>query len=182
MTTIDINFSNENFIFKTGPKVFSPDQLDEGSRLLLETVTTKKTPPTVIDIGCGYGVMGIILAKLSPASKILMIDNDPYAISLARENSILNHTPNAQVFKADVTYHTLNRQFDLAVSNPPWSKNISVIPSLIKFAFAHLKISSKFFIVVNQTFRTEHNIESFFGNVAVAAIRKPYKVIQATKL
>lgn len=86
MPTFDVNIFQEDFHFITGSGLFSPNQLDARSRLLLEEVIKTDMGKSILDIGCGYGAIGTILAKKYPSSQVTMIDSDPKAIALAKEN------------------------------------------------------------------------------------------------
>jgi len=178
-TRIAVEFYGGKNSFLTDPKLFSPKQLDEGSRLLLESVTDSKAK-TVLDLGCGYGAMGIIYAKLRPESFVTLLDNDPRALELARENSILNQIKNVRIFKANITYATLPWKFDLILSNPPWSKSKSVIPKLLEFTHEHLAVGGKLYLVVNKTFRLDPSMEKIFGKVTTVSDCTPYKALGCT--
>lgn len=178
METIKVGFGGKGFLFRTEKGVFSPNQLDLGSRVLLENAPEAKY---VLDLGCGYGAIGIIYANLHPESYVTLIDNDPSAIELAKENAKSNNVTNVKILKADVTYSTLPQEFDLVLSNPPWTKNRSVVPALINFAYQHLKDGGKFCLVINQSFRTEDLLLGTFGNEKQVASRPPYKILQAIK-
>lgn len=177
---IDVDFAGEKFSFLTEKGVFSPGQLDLGSRILLETVVDYEAK-NVLDLGCGYGVIGIIFAKFHPESFVTLLDNDPMVLALARENAASNAVTNVRLFKADVTFQTVPQIFDLILCNPPWTKNRSVIPKLVKFAFDHLSDNGKFCLVINKTFRTEDFLAGTFGNFEIIADRPPYKILQATR-
>lgn len=179
--TITVNVAGQKFTFATSANVFSPAQLDAGSRLLIESVSKEGIVGQVLDIGCGYGAIGIVLARFFPEAKILMIDNNPEATSMANENIEVNQVKNARVLDIDVTSRTINQTFDIIVTNPPWTKNKSVIPQLVKFAFDHLKVGGKFYLVINKTFRTEDVMLGIFDNVLTVATKEPYKVLRSTK-
>lgn len=168
-----INFAGQDFIFETNPKLFSPNQLDAGSRLLLENIKDIKPGSKILDIGCGWGAMGIILAKLYPQAQVTLLDNDPLAIELTKTNIALNQIANAKTFKADVTRQTLSAQFDLVIANPPWNRKHSVMPKLISFALNHLEPSGKFYMVVNQTFKIDPVMKE-------VANQSPYKILLTT--
>jgi 16S rRNA A1518/A1519 N6-dimethyltransferase RsmA/KsgA/DIM1 with predicted DNA glycosylase/AP lyase activity len=125
--------------------------------------------------------MGIIFAKFHQDSQVTMVDNNLEAVTLAKENTSLNQTKNTEVIKVDVARDNLDKKFDMALTNPPWTKNISVIPKLVQFALDHLKINGRFYLVINKTFRTEDIIESIFENVEVVAMKEPYKILMAVK-
>jgi len=132
-------------------------------------------------VGCGYGAMGIIFGKSHPNCQVTMIDNDRVALKLAKENVVLNEVNNLKIYKIDITRQTLNRKFDLAISNPPWTKNHSVIPKLITFAFDHLNPGGKLYLVINQAFKTEVVLKEIFQNSEVVFSDGPYKVLRSIK-
>lgn len=181
MAQIKTNFLGQDFVFNTDQKLFSPNQIDPGSLLLLETVARLNLTGSLMDLGCGWGIMGIILAKLFPKTDVLLLDNDPLAILFAKENVVLNKVLNTHVFKADVIRTNPEKQFDLVVTNPPWAKSISVIPALINFAYQHLKIGGQFYMVINESFKTDVVIKTIFGNVSMPSSRSPYKILWSTK-
>ena len=181
MAQIKTNFLGQDFVFNTGQKLFSPNQIDPGSLLLLETVSKTNLSRSVMDLGCGWGAMGIILAKLFPKINVMLLDNDPLAILFAKENIALNKIANVQVFKADVIRTNPDKKFDFIITNPPWAKSTSVIPALINFAHQHLKTGGKFYMVINETFKTDGVVKNIFGNVSMPSFRSPYKILLATK-
>ncbi|MBI4099839.1 class I SAM-dependent methyltransferase [Candidatus Microgenomates bacterium] len=173
-----VEFGNQKFSFLTEPGVFSPNQLDLGSRVLLENLPEGKN---VLDLGCGYGAMGIIYAKLHPERFVTLLDNNLRAFELTKKNVLLNEVRNVKPFKADVTYSTLPWEFDLIFSNPPWAKSKSVLPKLFQFANNHLAVGGRFYVVVNKTFPTEDALREIFGKVVVVVEQSPYKVLQSIR-
>ena len=174
-------YKDIEFNFETHPRLFSPNQLDSGSKLLLDNITLSEKSKNIMDLGCGWGAVGIILAKLHPDKFFYLVDNDPLAIEIAKKNIVLNGIKNAKVFKADVTYSTLPFKVDVVVSNPPWDKNQSVIPALVKFSYDHLNPPGDLFVVINQSFRTEDQMEKIFGQVEKIAETLPYKILHSCK-
>lgn len=177
---ISVKHGDQDFVFETESSLFSPNQLDSGSRLLLNSVAPDSAK-SILDIGCGYGAIGIILARMHPDKFVFLVDNDPAAIETTKKNLELNGIKNAKVFKADVTYSTLPQKFDVALSNPPWSKNISVNPALVKFAFDNLNPGGIFAVVINKSFRLQDEMEKVFGNVEIAFEESLYKILLSRK-
>lgn len=181
METVSIAYGGQDFSFVTQSALFSPRGLDGGSKLLLESSQISSWAKTILDLGCGWGAMGIILAKLYPDKFVYLVDNDPVAIEFSKKNLELNGVKNAKVIKADVTYSSLPFRFDVVLSNPPWSKNVLVIPYLIRFVFDHLNPGGKFYLAVNRKYRTEISMEKFFGNVRTVKEVPPYKILESRK-
>ena len=176
---ITVRFSGQEFRFVTDQALFSPRALDQGSRLLLEAIVVSEKARTSLDLGCGWGGMGIILARLNPDRFVYLADNDSVALGITKKNIFVNDVKNARGLKVDVTYQTLPQRFDLIVCNPPWAKNQSVVGKMIAFAHEHLSTNSTFALVINQKFQTSREIERVFRNVCVVCEVPPYKVLRS---
>ncbi len=179
MREIKVRCGGQEFQFATESSLFSPNQLDQGSRILLDSIRPAENIRTLLDLGCGWGAMGIILAKLYPDKFVYLLDNDPKALACTEKNLKLNLIKNAKVLKGDVTYSAFPQKFDLIITNPPWTKNISVIPFLVKFARHHLNENGAFYAVINSTYRLEDQMEKYFGNVSTVSEKLPYKVLRS---
>src|SRR5215831_9319802 len=91
---IDYTCQGQRFAFDVAHTLFSSYQIDEGTDLFLRTIDMA-TPHTILDLGCGCGVIGIVLARLFPAARVVLLDRDLLAVRYARHNATLNATPNA---------------------------------------------------------------------------------------
>jgi len=116
---IEEHMSGQSFAFVTNAAVFSKDRIDPGSRLLLETMPDLQ-PKSILDFGCGYGVMGIVLAKRYPGASVTMIDIEVGAVELARQNAALNGVgERTRVALSDGLRELPGQRFDLAVIHFP---------------------------------------------------------------
>ncbi len=115
---IQYRFGSENFTFDVGNTLFSTYEMDHGTDCLLRAMTFDK-PHTILDIGCGYGPIGIILAKKFPRSSIVMLDKDLLAIRYSKLNANKNGVGNVEILGSVGTEAVLGRKFDLIVSNVP---------------------------------------------------------------
>ena len=117
-----IRYTNGAFslVFNSDNGVFSKDHLDFGSKLLIETmiknVDNTDKNKSILDVGCGYGFIGISLAKILN-SKVVMVDINKRAIHLTNMN-IKENKVNAQAFESNI-YENVKEKFDVIVSNPP---------------------------------------------------------------
>lgn len=113
-------FLNHNFKFKSCDDVFSKDRIDYGTKVLLETISKKvDVKGKVLDIGSGYGVIGIVLSKLFDDCKITMCDINQTGVDLSKNNIELNNAKHIEnVFKSDA-YENVDGQFDFIITNPP---------------------------------------------------------------
>lgn len=116
--TIDYNYQGEKLSFSVGETLFSTFDIDIGTDLLLRTLTYSK-PRSILDLGCGYGPLGIALAKKNPESRVLLIDRDLLAIKYAQINIAQNNLANAEARGGVGTEEVSGEEFDLVVSNIP---------------------------------------------------------------
>lgn len=119
MTQIAEEIRGERFEFVTNASVFSKDRVDPGSRLLLEIVPDVPVK-SILDVGCGYGVMGIVLARRFPDAAVTMLDIDVGAVELARRNAERNGVgERTSVILSDGLRELPGQRFDLAVIHFP---------------------------------------------------------------
>src|SRR5690554_407972 len=100
LNTINLTAKGYDLVFKTDPMVFSPYGLDRGTAALLSVVAIS-THDRVLDLGCGYGVVGIMAAQIVGEDQVVLVDVDPVAVKLAQENARLNHVPKLAVYQSD---------------------------------------------------------------------------------
>src|SRR5437773_1836105 len=93
---IDYICKGQPFVFDVAHTLFSSHQIDEGTDLFLRTIEIEE-PRTILDIGCGCGVIGVVLARLFPEARVVLLDRDLLAVRYARHNAALNKTPNVTV-------------------------------------------------------------------------------------
>ncbi len=170
------------FSFYTGSSVFSPKKIDNGTRLLAENMVIPHGS-MVLDIGCGYGVLGIVAAKICPDCRIFMSDINERAVMLAYRNSNLNHVKT--VVKSGNLYEPWkNFKFDVILSNPPMSAGKDTCIKIIEGAYKHLTDGGSLQVVVK--YRKggkiiENAMEEIFGNVEVIAKGSGYRILMGRK-
>ena len=161
--------------------VFSRGKLDRGTQLLAKEMWI---PPEgkVLDIGCGYGPLGILTAKLEPAVEVLMVDINERAVKLAQDNITRNQARNARAIAGDVR-DVVTWQFGTILCNPPIKAGKAAVMSLIEFAAGHLRPGGMLWLVIrtHQGAKTyQRDIAPWFAQVECAAIQGGYRVITAT--
>jgi 16S rRNA (guanine1207-N2)-methyltransferase len=165
-----------NLRFKTSSGVFSKDKIDNGTRLLAETVHVQSST-TVLDIGCGYGAIGICLSFFCHFT--VLIDINERACTLARENIVLNHVRNGYVVRG--TPSCLDYTFDVVAMNPPIRAGKKVVFHLIEESRRLLTQNGNLYIVV-RTRQGAKSIYSFvqerFSHAEYAALKGGYRVIE----
>lgn len=179
----------KSFSFETKPGVFAQYGLDKGSKLLLDVICHCERPTegsgawqSVLDLGCGCGFIGIMIAGLIPESKVLCVDSDIRAINLTKENVKRNGLRNVETQISDVTSDIpRNLKFDLVVSNPPTHQGREVLVQFIKEAHSILNKNGAVYFVVNRMSSVLHRLEEIFGNSEKIIKREGYIVFKAIK-
>jgi|SRR5581483_2527931 16S rRNA G1207 methylase RsmC len=115
---IDYYCRGQSFAFDVAHTLFSSYQVDEGTDLFLRTIEVA-APRTILDIGCGCGVIGIVLARLFPDAQVYSVDRDLLAVRYTRHNAELNHTPNVTAIGSVGLENVPAEPFDLIVANIP---------------------------------------------------------------
>lgn len=136
---------NTEFSFYTSPPVFSWRKVDKGTMVLAENMVIPETASSLLDLGCGYGVIGIVAAFFNPNLKIVMIDSSKRAIFLAKKNvEKYNLKEQVEIIQGNL-YEPLKteteevRKFDVIVSNPPYSAGKEIVAGIISKAPLYLK-------------------------------------------
>lgn len=159
---IAFSVNNTPLKFNTDNGVFSKDNFDRGTEVLLHFLKVKPSVKTALDLGCGYGVVGIYLNKVYNVD-IDMVDVNDRAIALAKSNIILNGTT-GNVFESD-GLNSVTKKYDLIVTNPPIRAGKEVVYRFFEDAALHLENNGEFYTVINK----KHGAES-----AIKKLRKIY--------
>ena len=144
---IAFRVNNINLKFKTDVGVFSKDSLDRGTNVLLKYLEVKDTDKRVLDLGCGYGVVGIYLAKSHQLS-VDMVDVNKRAIELSKQNSVLNNV-DTNVYQSD-GLSNVNGLFDLIITNPPIRAGKKVYYKFFEDSPNYLNEEGRLVVVINK--------------------------------
>jgi len=165
----------------TQPGVFAHRGIDAGTRLLIEAMRVSPTA-RVLDLGCGYGAIGIVAAKLATKGHVLLVDSDIRATRLTQRNLALNGVTNAEVLLGDGVHDLPPKaRFDVVACNPPTHGGREVLDELVAGAYRVLRPRGQLFIVINRLLSLRREVESVFGSAETVARSKGYVVIQAVK-
>lgn len=162
--------------FLTCSGVFSPTRIDPGTWLLVDSMQLRQTD-AVLDVGCGYGVLGVVAAGI--AQSVLMVDVNERAVELARKNIRKNNVLNAKVKRGFLYNPVPNERFDAILSNPPFSAGMDVVFSIIEGGREHLNPGGSIQIVGRHSKggrRVEEKMREVYGNCEVLARRSGYRV------
>jgi len=171
------------FEFFTSSGVFSYRRIDNGTRLLVESMVLPGEG-RVLDVGCGYGPVGVVAARLAPGLEVWMTDVNERAVALARRNSEWNGVE-AVVRQGDLYGPVGDVVFDAVLSNPPISAGMRrVVKPLVEGALDRLVEGGSLQVVVqsNKGGRTLASMmEGCFGGVDVVARGSGYRVLRSVR-
>jgi len=158
---IKFNFNNKDFSIYSDNGVFSKDRFDYGTRVLLNSVDIDKLSGNVLDLGCGLGVVGIILGTFNKGINIDMVDINERAIDLAKNNLVLNNIK-ANVFVSDI-YSNIDNKYDFIITNPPIRAGKNVIRGFLLGSYDYLKDDGILYFVM----RKDHGVKSMIKELSV---------------
>jgi len=168
--------------FETAAGLFSYETVDKGTKLLLEVAEIPESG-TVLDLGCGYGVIGIVLAKLNPKLRVYMVDINREAVKLAKRNIKRNRVEDrVTVLLGDLYEPVKGMKFVAIYSNPPLAAGMDVVKRMITEAPNYLEPGGTLQIVVRKGAETVRKcMERTFGNVKQLVSKGGYKVFLSRK-
>ena len=178
---IDCFVLGKKFLFLTDNGVFSKDGLDFGSRLLLESIPLEEVGGKILDVGCGYGVFGIVLNKITGAS-VDMIDVNRRAIHLANRNINENGCVNITAFESN-TYENINSKYSSIVTNPPIRAGKKVVYDIVMNAKNYLEEDGKLFLVIRKEQGAKSlliDLKNVYSNVNILEKRKGFYIIECS--
>ncbi len=170
----------KKFTFFTDNGVFSKDGLDFGSRLLLETIPLEEVGGKVLDMGCGYGVFGIILNKIVSCS-VDMCDVNLRALHLSEINARENSCSSVNIFESNC-YSNVNSKYSCIVTNPPIRAGKKIVYDIVMNARDYLEDNGKLFLVI----RKEQGAKSLISDlekiytVEIVAKKKGFFILKCS--
>ncbi|MCM3786557.1 class I SAM-dependent methyltransferase [Neobacillus mesonae] len=164
--------------------VFSKNGVDYGSRVLIGAMDLKGAK-SVLDVGCGYGPIGITAAKLMPDAVITMIDINERAVELARHNAIQNQvSANTIIKQSDRLEKVKGEKFDVILTNPPIRAGKDVVHAIFEEAYEQLHDGGSLWIVIQKKQgapSAQAKLESMFKMVEEVTKDKGYRIFRAEK-
>ncbi|MEY2195923.1 class I SAM-dependent methyltransferase [Neobacillus sp. BF23-41] len=180
----DYTLKNNQFRFKTDNGVFSKREVDFGSRLLIESFVMPNADGLLLDVGCGYGPIGLSIAKSYHDRMIHMIDVNERAIALAKENAELNRIQNVKIYESDRLLNVKENTFAAILTNPPIRAGKKTVHDIFEQSFEHLTSQGELWVVIQKKQGAPSAIEklnNLFNHVETIDKSKGYFVIKAQK-
>ncbi|MCK0473313.1 class I SAM-dependent methyltransferase [Halalkalibacter sp. APA_J-10(15)] len=179
-----VNLNGENFLFASDRGVFSKEGIDFGSRLLIETFELPSVPGGIVDVGCGYGPIGISVASMDSSRVVHMVDMNERALALAKHNAKRNQCENVEVYKSDCLAQ-VKGTFAAIVTNPPIRAGKKVVHTIFEQASTSLIEQGELWVVIQKKQGAPSAIErlkQLFNSVEVTVKKKGYFVLLAKKV
>lgn len=173
---ISAEIKNVSLKFETDPSNFSPNGIDSGTLAMLSAVDFLPNDK-VLDMGCGYGVVGILAAKLIGGENVTMCDISESAVKQAKINAELNGVPDIDIKISDGFSEIPDNGFTLILSNPPYHTDFSVPKHFIEVGFKKLAVGGKMVMVTKRLDWYKNKLASVFGGVRVREINGYYVFI-----
>lgn len=172
--SFDAVLRNHNFRLTSDAGVFSRDGVDYGSRVLIEHMVIPNNA-RVLDIGCGYGPIGLTAARLAPQGHVTLIDINERAVELARHNAAANGISNVSFAQSDLFSAIEGETFDVILSNPPIRAGKTVVHCLFVESWKHLKPGGTTWVVIQNKQgapSARAKLEEIYGEQAVIEVGK----------
>ncbi len=173
---ISIEIKNVKLMFETDSSNFSPNNIDTGTLAML-SATDFLQGDKVLDLGCGYGVVGILAAKLIGQENITMCDISESAVEQSKINAKLNQVPNIDIRLSDGLRNIPDNDFTLILSNPPYHTDFSVAKHFIEDGFKKLALGGRLIMVTKRLDWYKNKLTSVFGGVKLHEINGYYVFI-----
>ncbi|RWZ52131.1 class I SAM-dependent methyltransferase [Halobacillus fulvus] len=173
------------FTFTTDHAVFSKGEVDFGSRLLIDAFEEPSVQGDLLDLGCGYGPIGLSLAKSFPERQVIMVDVNERALSLAEKNAKQNHVSNVTIKESDRLQGLDGHTFSAILTNPPIRAGKEVVHAMFEEAAEALMDQGELWVVIQKKQgapSAKRKMEELFSHVDVASKSKGYYIFRAKKV
>ena len=164
--------------------VFSKNKIDEGSFAFLKVLLPLNLGNNILDLGCGYGTLGLTLAMAKKEARVTLADINPRALNMCRKNAeLLNLSQRVTILQSDI-YEKIEGPYDSIVVNPPIRAGKAVTYRMYEEAIQYLIDGGSLYIVIRKAQgapSASKYIEQIFGNITLLKRDKGYYIYRATK-
>lgn len=173
------------FLFETDSGVFSKSEVDFGSRVLIDAFLLPEIEGAILDVGCGYGPIGLSIAKQNPERTVYMMDINERAVALSKKNAQANGVQNVRIFESDgLTAVEEGLEIAAILTNPPIRAGKETVFNFYDGAYEKLSIGGELWVVIQKKQgapSTINHLEEKFAEVEVVEKKKGYWIIRAKK-
>lgn len=176
---LEYELEGVKFKFISDNGVFSKNHVDFATDFLLKTIYNDVSGD-ILDVGCGYGVIGITLSKNKNTKSVTMLDVNHRALELSKKNIVMNKANNIEIIESD-GFNNIKDLYDVIVTNPPIRAGKAVIYKMYEDAKNHLKQGGKLFLVINKKHgapSTIEYLEKLYGNCEVVDKKSGFNVLK----
>ncbi|PZE19149.1 class I SAM-dependent methyltransferase [Paenibacillus xerothermodurans] len=180
---IEETLRGRKYKFATDAGVFSKKGVDYGSKALIHAMEISRDA-SVLDVGCGYGPIGLAAAVLASEGKVTMVDINERAVALARQNAERNHVANVEIIQSDMLKAVMDRTYDVVLTNPPIRAGKATVHRIFEQAFEVLSPGGALWVVIQKKQGAPSaftKLDSLFSNVVEIGKDKGYRIFKAVK-
>lgn len=173
----------QSFSFISDAGVFSKGGVDYGSKVLIDAMDFGQDAQ-VLDVGCGYGPIGLSAARMAAQGHVTMIDINSRAVELAKENAKRNGITNVTILESDLFAAVKDQQFDVVLTNPPIRAGKETVHAIFEESWKHLRGAGQLWVVIQKKQgapSAKAKLESLFDQVEEVTKDKGYRIFKATK-
>ncbi len=177
------NFKEHKFIFHTDSGVFSKNYIDYGSFVMLKNFVPNSIDLPILDMGAGYGPIGIVISKLYN-KEVLMCEINERAYMLNKRNIEANQAIKAEVFLSDLYEKVKDKTFSSIITNPPIRAGKKVVYEIYDGAYSQLTSNGELWVVIQKKQgapSSKDHLLALFGNCSVVAKDKGYYILKCIK-
>ena len=182
-TKIKFEYCEHCLTFMSDIGFFSKERVDYGSRVLLNCMDVHANQKSLLDVGCGYGTIGVSVKKVYPWLHVEMVDVNERAVHLANESIRLNNEEDIVAYTSSI-YENVKGTFDIIVSNPPIRAGKKVVFEILEKAYDHLNENGELIIVIQKKQgapSAQKKMEEVFDNCEIIKRDKGYFILKSIK-
>ena len=179
---LDYKIEDKTIKFISDNGVFSKEHVDIATNFMLNVLIKEDLKGKLLDLGCGYGTIGITLSKFFDI-ELTMLDINERALNLAKRNCELNQVKDATILESD-GMEKVTGKFDVIITNPPIRAGKNVIYKMYEDAEQHLEEGGSFYLVINKKHgapSTKEFLIKVFGNCEILDKKAGFNVMKCIK-
>lgn len=184
LRVIDHHLAGIDLKLTTDAGVFSKNRVDYGSGVLIRNMLEENpVSGNILDVGCGYGPIGLFAAKKWPDRQVDMVDVNERAMDLARKNAEVNGVTNVNIFASSV-YENVDKQYAMILTNPPIRAGKNIVSEILEKSYEHLLVGGKLLVVIQKKQgapSAKKLMETTFGNCEIVERDKGYYILRSVK-